>query len=391
MDAGGGQAQAIAAAWFYTGGKKPYGYLGLGELFVFVFFGLVAVNGTAYAITQQPSWVALLASVAIGLLAVALMLTNNLRDIPTDVIAGKRTLAVRLGDRGTRLLYTAALLAPFALMVPVIVAHLPVALVLLALPLAIGPVQTVLRGAQGKALIPVLGRTGQLELVYSVLLLIGLLLDTVGPADPVSPISPVSPVGIRIREVRQLARSGGIVLPLEVLPEGIFRGAALSVGVRRRCAVEERVLELCVLVGLLLAALGPALVGRLPAHRRGIPQSVQEQDGDQHGDQRRQHACQHHPDIQQGEQPPEQDPQSQADHGVEQEMTHGSRVVRPPVPAHRRSPPHGDQGPLPTLRAWPACVIGVLSHRFDPSSRSLTACRQRTTRSEGRPSGPGSS
>lgn len=169
-------AAAIAAAWFYTGGKKPYGYLGLGELFVFVFFGLVAVNGTAYAITQQPSWVALLASVAIGLLAVALMLTNNLRDIPTDVIAGKRTLAVRLGDRGTRLLYTAALLAPFALMVPVIVAHLPVALVLLALPLAIGPVQTVLRGAQGKALIPVLGRTGRLELVYSVLLLIGLLL-----------------------------------------------------------------------------------------------------------------------------------------------------------------------------------------------------------------------
>ena len=86
---------------------------------MFVFFGLVAVNGTAYAITQQPSWVALLASVAIGLLAVALMLTNNLRDIPTDVIAGKRTLAVRLGDRGTRLLYTAAVLAPFALMVPV--------------------------------------------------------------------------------------------------------------------------------------------------------------------------------------------------------------------------------------------------------------------------------
>ena len=90
-------AAAIAAAWFYTGGRKPYGYLGLGELFVFVFFGLVAVNGTAYAITLQPSWAALLASIAIGLLAVALMLTNNLRDIPTDTLAGKRTLAVRLG------------------------------------------------------------------------------------------------------------------------------------------------------------------------------------------------------------------------------------------------------------------------------------------------------
>ena len=81
-------AAAIAAAWFYTGGRKPYGYLGLGELFVFVFFGLVAVNGTALAITGRPSWAALLASVAIGLLAVALMLTNNLRDIPTDTLAG---------------------------------------------------------------------------------------------------------------------------------------------------------------------------------------------------------------------------------------------------------------------------------------------------------------
>ena len=169
-------AAAIAAAWFYTGGKKPYGYLGLGELFVFVFFGLVAVNGTAYAITQQPTWVALLASVAIGLLAVALMLTNNLRDIPTDEVAGKRTLAVRLGQRGTRGLYTATLLVPFVLMVPVIVQQWPVALVLLALPLAIGPARTVLGGARGRDLIPVLGATGRLELVYSLLLLIGLIL-----------------------------------------------------------------------------------------------------------------------------------------------------------------------------------------------------------------------
>lgn len=169
-------AAAIAAAWFYTGGKKPYGYLGLGELFVFVFFGLVAVNGTAYAITQQPTWVALLASVAIGLLAVALMLTNNLRDIPTDEVAGKRTLAVRLGQRGTRGMYTATLLVPFVLMVPVIIVQWPVALVLLALPLAIGPARTVLGGARGRDLIPVLGATGRLELVYSLLLLIGLIL-----------------------------------------------------------------------------------------------------------------------------------------------------------------------------------------------------------------------
>ncbi|OFT50247.1 1,4-dihydroxy-2-naphthoate polyprenyltransferase [Brachybacterium sp. HMSC06H03] len=169
-------AAAIAAAWFYTGGRKPYGYLGLGEVFVFVFFGLVAVNGTALAITGRPSWGALLASVAIGLLAVALMLTNNLRDIPTDAVSGKRTLAVRLGERGTRLLFTTALLAPFVLMVPVIIAHWPAALVLLALPLALGPVRKVLGGAMGRDLIPVLGATGRLELVFSLLLLVGLVL-----------------------------------------------------------------------------------------------------------------------------------------------------------------------------------------------------------------------
>ena len=180
---------ALAQIWWTCGGRrrdrrglvlhrgqKPYGYLGLGELFVFVFFGLVAVNGTAYAITLQPSWTALLASIAIGLLAVALMLTNNLRDIPTDELSGKRTLAVRLGEKGTRALFTATLLVPFVLMVPVIIVHLPAALVLLALPLAIGPVRTVLGGAMGRDLIPVLGATGRLELVYSLLLLIGLIL-----------------------------------------------------------------------------------------------------------------------------------------------------------------------------------------------------------------------
>ena len=167
---------AVAAAWFYTGGKKPYGYLGLGELFVFVFFGLVAVNGTAYAITLRFGWVALLVSIAIGLLAVAIMLTNNLRDIPTDTIAGKRTLAVRLGDRGTRWLFTATMLVPFVLMVPVMVAQWPVLLVLLALPLAIMPARTVLGGAMGRDLIPVLGATGKLELVFSVLLLAGLVI-----------------------------------------------------------------------------------------------------------------------------------------------------------------------------------------------------------------------
>lgn len=168
-------AAAVAAAWMYTGGKTPYGYLGLGELFVFIFFGLVAVNGTVYAITGRIGLVALLASIAIGLLACAIMLTNNLRDIPTDAVAGKRTLAVRLGDRRTRLLFAAMALVPFALMIPAIVLHWPAALVLLALPLAVPPVRTVLRGATGRDLIPVLGATGRLELVFSLLLLVGLV------------------------------------------------------------------------------------------------------------------------------------------------------------------------------------------------------------------------
>lgn len=167
-------AAAVSAAWFYTGGSRPYGYLGLGEVFVFVFFGLVAVMGTAFAITGAFTLVALLAACAIGLLAVAVLVTNNLRDIPTDTEAGKLTLAVRLGDRRTRLLYAACMIGPFALLVPVMIAHWPAALVLLALPLAVAPVRTVLAGAAGRGLIPVLGATGRVELVASVLLLIGL-------------------------------------------------------------------------------------------------------------------------------------------------------------------------------------------------------------------------
>jgi len=169
-------AAAIAAAWFYTGGTRPYGYLGLGEVFVFVFFGLVAVGGTVYAITGALSWVAVLVACAIGLLAVAIMLTNNLRDIPTDRESGKRTLAVRLGERGTRILFAGVTLVPFALMVPVMIAVPWTALVLLALPLAILPARVVLRGAAGRALIPVLGAAGRLELVFSVLLLLGFVL-----------------------------------------------------------------------------------------------------------------------------------------------------------------------------------------------------------------------
>ena len=102
-------ASAIAAAWFYTGGPKPYGYLGLGEVAVFVFFGLVATVGSAYVQAGRITGLALLAGSAVGLLACALLAVNNLRDIAGDTVSGKRTLAVRIGDRAARWLYVAFL------------------------------------------------------------------------------------------------------------------------------------------------------------------------------------------------------------------------------------------------------------------------------------------
>jgi 1,4-dihydroxy-2-naphthoate octaprenyltransferase len=169
-------AAAIAAGWFYTGGPKPYGYLGLGEVFVFVFFGLVATAGTTYAAIESVTALSLVMGCAVGSLACALLVINNLRDIPTDREVGKKTLAVRLGDQRTRWFYVALVGAAFALSAVGAIWRVPVLLGLLALPLVIRPVRSVLGGATGGALIPVLGETGKLQLAWGLLVTLGLAL-----------------------------------------------------------------------------------------------------------------------------------------------------------------------------------------------------------------------
>ena len=163
-------AVSVLAAWFYTGGSKPYGYLGLGEVMVFVFFGLVAVVGTTYVQTETWEWAALWAAVGIGALACAILVANNLRDIPTDTLAGKRTLAVVLGDRLTRLLYGALVVAAAGAVALVAVTTTLWALIGLGyLLLAVPAGRTVMSGATGPGLIPVLQQTGLAELLWAVL------------------------------------------------------------------------------------------------------------------------------------------------------------------------------------------------------------------------------
>lgn len=167
---------SVVAAWFYTGGQKPYGYLGLGEVMVFVFFGLVAVLGTYYVQAEDWSWAALYAAVGVGALACAILVANNLRDIPTDQVAGKNTLAVRLGADRTRGLYALLVGAAAAAVVAVAVATTWWALLGLGFLAVAGPAaRTVLSGAVGPALIPVLQRTGLAELVWSVLVAVPLI------------------------------------------------------------------------------------------------------------------------------------------------------------------------------------------------------------------------
>jgi 1,4-dihydroxy-2-naphthoate octaprenyltransferase len=164
-------AAAFLAGWFYTGGPRPYGYAGFGELFVFVFFGLVATVGTTYVQLEKVTGLSVAAAIPVGLLATALLVTNNLRDIPTDREAGKNTLAVRLGDHATRLLYAVMMVAVFVMVAAIAVVDRPwAALALVGAAVAVVPVRAVLSGASGRALIAVLGATGRTQLVVGRLL-----------------------------------------------------------------------------------------------------------------------------------------------------------------------------------------------------------------------------
>lgn len=170
-------AAAILAAWYYTGGRRPYGYSGLGEISVFVFFGLVAVIGTTYVQLLHVTAASVLAGVGCGALSSAILVANNLRDVPTDAATGKHTLAVRLGDARTRVLYVVLLGLAAACLLAIAGLATPWALLgLVALPLAVPPVRAVRAGARGHALIGVLAATGRLTLAYGALLGAGLAL-----------------------------------------------------------------------------------------------------------------------------------------------------------------------------------------------------------------------
>ncbi len=160
-------AVCLLGAWFYTGGRRPYGYSALGELAVFVFFGPVAVLGTLYVQSGRVDGIAIGCSVAVGAFSAAVLVANNLRDIPTDTEAGKNTLAVLLGDKDSRRLYLALVTVPFLLTVLLGLRTMPALAGLLAIPLVVPPARRVLRGHTGRRLIPVLRDTAMTMLAWS--------------------------------------------------------------------------------------------------------------------------------------------------------------------------------------------------------------------------------
>ncbi len=173
-------AVSILAGWGYTGGPRPYGYMGLGEVFVFVFFGVVATVGSTYVQLSRVTPLSVICSVAVGFLAVALLVVNNLRDRPLDAEAGKRTLAVRVGDMKTRQFYVALLAGTAASIVGASLLRWPAIIGLIGLVTAARPIRSILDGLTGENLIPVLGDTGRTQLITGATLSLGLILGSLG-------------------------------------------------------------------------------------------------------------------------------------------------------------------------------------------------------------------
>ena len=167
-------AISITAAWGYTGGKNPYGYMGLGELFVFIFFGLIATVGSFYVQAEEITGKSILAGVIVGSLACAILVINNVRDRAKDEVAGKLTLAVRLGDKRSRIIYTVLVIAPYLLTAGFGTPW--TLLTLLTLPMTISILKALRSGIQGVDLIALLGRTGKLQMLFSLALSLALII-----------------------------------------------------------------------------------------------------------------------------------------------------------------------------------------------------------------------
>jgi 1,4-dihydroxy-2-naphthoate octaprenyltransferase len=169
-------AVSILAAWGYTGGKRPYGYLGFGELSVFIFFGLVATVGSYYVQVEQISWNAVLLALPMGCLSCSILVINNLRDLPQDALVNKRTLAVRLGDKKTRIFYALLLILAQITAALAGAINYKLLLTLIWMPLTYNALMQVLKGADSKELISVLGKTSKLQLLLAVTLAVCLLI-----------------------------------------------------------------------------------------------------------------------------------------------------------------------------------------------------------------------
>jgi 1,4-dihydroxy-2-naphthoate octaprenyltransferase len=170
-------AGAMIAAWTYTGGPRPYGYAGFGEIFVFVFFGVVATVGTQFVVSQTTTLLSLVASCAVGALSCALLVVNNLRDIDGDALVGKRTLAVKMGDKATRFFFVLLfLVAALSVIVVAVMSQAWALLGLIGVGAGLPAVRSVLRGTSQSGLIAVLGQVGRAQLIFGVVFSLGLFL-----------------------------------------------------------------------------------------------------------------------------------------------------------------------------------------------------------------------